>query len=544
MAIGFLQNKLATQDQKQIEHIRRRVQEWRLIAQEDETLERIRRSLHEALNSVQAQMEKADESFTRYVQQGRPLLAEQAREEIDYWGGQWDKLNERLVSVNEALQEHRLFDRMSDFLGGPRRARALEILVLAMIAVVVSIILVELIVPLPAETVRQLGMVDLVISLFLMGEFFLRLSLADSKTWFLRRYWIDLVASIPFQQVLHFGRLARLARFARFFRFIRIARAILFIFRGADKLFKTFNLVLLKRSLLVTMTLLVVGAMSIGVLEGDNEATLHDLGDSLWWSFATVVTGGYADVYDPVTIPGRLITVGLVLLGLIVTGIFTASLTSVLVEGDSSIVERNQRSLDAKLSDLQKRLDLMASETNQGLVALETVAQLLSNQTTSEGIAAVLAQTLIQDFSAVEVSIYLLEQETTDEQPALKLLHHVGQIGQPPATVIKLGEALIGRVTANLLTKPNLAKVDLEPETTFSQVIDSVEMVCPLVAGLRVQGALQLVLPDDTARYYLYNRVPMTLAHHAALAFSALRGGGFNKVCHEPQEDISPKADD
>ncbi len=34
-------------------------------------------------------------------------------------------------------------------------------------------------------------------------------------------------------------------------------------------------------------------------------------------------------------------------------------------------------------------------------------------------------------------------------------------------------------------------------------------------------GVLHAVLPDDLARYYLYNRVPMTLAHHAAMAFLA-----------------------
>jgi hypothetical protein len=43
----------------------------------------------------------------------------------------------------------------------------------------------------------------------------------------------------------------------------------------------------------------------------------------------------------------------------------------------------------------------------------------------------------------------------------------------------------------------------------------------PLVAGGGVLGALHVVLPDDLARYYLYNRVPMTMAHHAAVAFYA-----------------------
>jgi hypothetical protein len=46
-------------------------------------------------------------------------------------------------------------------------------------------------------------------------------------------------------------------------------------------------------------------------------------------------------------------------------------------------------------------------------------------------------------------------------------------------------------------------------------------MICPLVAGRQVLGALQVVLPENLGRYYLYNRAPMTLAHHAAMAFYA-----------------------
>jgi len=46
-------------------------------------------------------------------------------------------------------------------------------------------------------------------------------------------------------------------------------------------------------------------------------------------------------------------------------------------------------------------------------------------------------------------------------------------------------------------------------------------MICPLVAGRKLLGLLHVVLPEDLGRFYLYNRVPMTLAHHAAMAFYA-----------------------
>jgi len=100
--------------------------------------------------------------------------------------------------------------------------------------------------------------------------------------------------------------------------------------------------------------------------------------------------GGFADLYNPSTLPGRLVTVGLVLLGLTVTGIFTASLTSVLVEDESSRIEQAQHDLEAELGVINQKLDLLSGETNEGLIALETVSQALSNQETRADIAHIL----------------------------------------------------------------------------------------------------------------------------------------------------------
>jgi hypothetical protein len=46
-------------------------------------------------------------------------------------------------------------------------------------------------------------------------------------------------------------------------------------------------------------------------------------------------------------------------------------------------------------------------------------------------------------------------------------------------------------------------------------------VVCPMVAGDQLLGCLHLVLPSNLANDYLYTRVPMTLAHQAAVAFLA-----------------------
>jgi len=510
--------------QAQVEEIRRRSQNWRLMDCDEETLERMRHTLIEEIEALEEQLEEADRHFLVYVESGRPLDVQQALYEIDRLSAEWEALNQHLQDVDEALLERHLRSRLSAFLGGRQRVYLLDIAVFSSIILVVALTVMEFLLNLPEQVVTWIVTVDTAICLFLIADFFLRLALSEDRRWYFRRYWIDLVASIPFYEFLRFGRLVRLVRFVRFarlLRLVRLGRAVRifsYSFRGLSKLARTFELNLLKRSIAIALALLVFGAISIGLLEGGYEASLRGLGESMWWSFTTVVTGGFADLYNPNTAVGRFVTVGLVLLGLTVTGIFTASLTSVLVVDDSTRIQQNQRELELRLRDLEQKLDLLSGETNQGLIALETVAQELSNQRSREGVARVLSETMVRDFEGVQASVHLLDE--SGSQLVRVAQAGMEDVGPPPA--VALGEGLTGRVVAELLQEEDVAALDLEPETTLSAQAQGLAMVCPLVAGGRVLGALHVVLPDSLARYYLYNRAPMTLAHHAAMALYAI----------------------
>ncbi|HEX6385305.1 MAG TPA: ion transporter, partial [Anaerolineae bacterium] len=369
--------------------------------------------------------------------------------------------------------------------------------------------------------IAWISVVDTVISVFLITEFFLRLSLSEDKGWYFRRYWIDLLASIPFHQVLSFGPLVPTARLARLLRLLRLGRAmrvLRFAFRGLDKLFQTLQLNLLKRSLVIALALLFFGALSINAVEQGQ--AVAGVGESMWWSFATVVTGGFADLYNPSTLPGRAVTVGLVLLGLTVTGIFTASLTSVLVEDESSRIEQNQHNLETHLGVINQKLDLLSSTTNEGLIALETASQALSNQRSRTAVAQVLAETMMRDFECIQASVHLLQRIENDRHELLRV-YDTGMVEATPPERVQPGAGFTGRVVAELLQHNPIADIDLEPETEPRLAIKGLAMICPLVAGRRLIGLLHVVLPEDLGRYYLYNRVPMTLAHQAAMAFHA-----------------------
>jgi voltage-gated potassium channel len=501
----------------EIETIQNRVRRWRLVDCPETTLAQMKTALSKEMAKLAAKMTEANELFENYIAMGNPSGAMNVQEQIEGLTTEWKREKKHLQEIDEALLEKALRKRLSQVLGGERNLNIFDGTVLFLIIIVVSIIVVELMVPLPAATIETLLWIDTIICFFLLGEFFLRLAVAPDRRWFLRRYWIDFVSSLPFNGILQFGRLARVARFARLLRLMRLGRAmrvLLFAFRGLDKLVRTFELGLLKRSVFIALALLVFGALSIAALEGTPQ--VESFGDSLWWSFATIVTGGFADLYNPVTPTGRLVTVGLILLGLTVTGIFTASLTSVLVEDDSNRLELRQLQFNHSLQEIDHKLDLLTGETREAVVALERVAQVVSHQALEQSLPQTLTNSLTKDFYCLQASIHIFD-------PEQKTLHRLALSGlgevAPPET-LALNEGFTGRVMAEL-TQADLATIDLEPHQELCLAVQGVSLVCPMVAGGELFGCLHVVLPSNLANDYLYTRVPMTLAHQTAMAYLA-----------------------
>ncbi len=97
-------------------------------------------------------------------------------------------------------------------------------------------------------------------------------------------------------------------------------------------------------------------------------ANIVSLGDALWWAAATFCTVGYGDRF-PVTGEGRAVATGLMIGGIVLVGVITASFASWLIERVRQIDEETQNatrrdvaSLQAQLSRLEVRLDALMSE--------------------------------------------------------------------------------------------------------------------------------------------------------------------------------------
>jgi voltage-gated potassium channel len=84
-----------------------------------------------------------------------------------------------------------------------------------------------------------------------------------------------------------------------------------------------------------------IAAVQITILErGNPEANIRDFGDGIWWAFTTITTVGYGDRF-PITGEGRFLAVGLMILGISLLGVVSATIAAWFVkmmQDDSSKV--------------------------------------------------------------------------------------------------------------------------------------------------------------------------------------------------------------
>ena len=75
-----------------------------------------------------------------------------------------------------------------------------------------------------------------------------------------------------------------------------------------------------------------ISAVQITIIErGIDGSNIKNFGDGLWWAITTVTTVGYGDRF-PTTTEGRFLAVGLMIMGISLMGVITASVASWFVK--------------------------------------------------------------------------------------------------------------------------------------------------------------------------------------------------------------------
>ena len=111
---------------------------------------------------------------------------------------------------------------------------------------------------------------------------------------------------------------------------------------------------------------LLVFVAALAVLDSERSApgaSIVTFGNALWWAFVTIATVGYGD-FVPVTALGRLIAGGLMLGGIALLGVVTATLASWIVERvaqqsiDQQAATKGEiKTLELQIARLQETLD-------------------------------------------------------------------------------------------------------------------------------------------------------------------------------------------
>jgi voltage-gated potassium channel len=106
-----------------------------------------------------------------------------------------------------------------------------------------------------------------------------------------------------------------------------------------------------------TTLLLFCGSLAVLDAErGRPGANIQTFGDALWWAVVTISTVGYGDRY-PVTTEGRLVALGLILGGVALLGVVTASIASWLIDNVRATEHSEQSATRADVAALAARVE-------------------------------------------------------------------------------------------------------------------------------------------------------------------------------------------
>jgi voltage-gated potassium channel len=165
---------------------------------------------------------------------------------------------------------------------------------------------------------------DWLLWLAFVAEYVTRWYLAIDRRQFVKHNLIDLaVVVLPMIPVL---------RVLRLFRLLRIGVVGARVIDQSDSIVKRSNT---KYAIGVAALIVFLAAVMVWHVEHTNpDSSIHSLSDALWWSVTTVTTVGYGDKY-PVSPEGKAVAIGLMLLGIAVFGLVSATLAAYFVESDN-----------------------------------------------------------------------------------------------------------------------------------------------------------------------------------------------------------------
>jgi voltage-gated potassium channel len=209
--------------------------------------------------------------------------------------------------------------------------------------------LIVLIIPLamhvPADVSDTFLFIDFAVWACFVIEYVVKLYLVPDRRHFFTHHLLELlVICVPFLRPLRAARLITLLRGSVLF-----ANA----FRRAKDLFthKGFHFVLTA----VVGLVFVCSALVLLFERHAKGSNIHNYGEALWWGVVTVTTVGYGDQF-PVTAQGKGIAVVLMLAGIGLIGVLTATIASYFISGKEDEAAKERTEILARLERIEALL--------------------------------------------------------------------------------------------------------------------------------------------------------------------------------------------
>jgi voltage-gated potassium channel len=229
----------------------------------------------------------------------------------------------------------------------------------ALAFLMIPVLLIPLVRPVHGAIAVFFDAADYLIWALFAVDYGVRFGLAPDRLRFVRTHLFDLaVVVLPFLRPLRALRALRGLGELRALRLLQASRLAAFVGAGIGHARE----IIRRRGLHYVVAVVIAVMFAAAGLEVAFEAhakgsNIHNYGDALWWAVVTVTSVGYGDKY-PVTAPGRAVAVVLMITGIALFGVVTASIASYFVEQDQDRrVEARMDEMLSVLHRLEARLD-------------------------------------------------------------------------------------------------------------------------------------------------------------------------------------------
>ncbi len=193
----------------------------------------------------------------------------------------------------------------------------------------------------------------------LLVEYLVRLVIAPDRRGYLKRRWVEpATVVVPPLQGWHLVGMEKMS---------------LLLHEGELRVEAILKHHSLFRVLIAAAVTLMLGAWLVLLLEENAKGSnIHSYPDALWWAIVTVTTVGYGDRY-PVTEGGRAVAVILMLVGIGLIGVLTATVASVFIKEHTDANKEEFKKghadlgqqllvINDRLADVERRLGATPAE--------------------------------------------------------------------------------------------------------------------------------------------------------------------------------------